>query len=189
MALIIKDRNVVTDPWQRLELNADGSLPALPAAGDVIVPLALWGEQREPLAARPGRLGIWLDSHQEPAAIAEDLKLFGVVAVNFPKFGDGRGYSIARLLRERYGWRGELRAVGDIFRDQIFFLSSCGFNAFALREGEDPQEALVAFGDFSDAYQSSVERPLPLFRRRRHMSPDGHGVVVGIRRQRTRLIP
>ena len=189
MALIIKDRNVVTDPWQRLELNADGSLPALPAAGDVIVPLALWGEQREPLAARPGRLGIWLDSHQEPAAIAEDLKLFGVVAVNFPKFGDGRGYSIARLLRERYGWRGELRAVGDIFRDQIFFLSSCGFNAFALREGEDLLDALAAFRDFSDTYQATVEQPLPMFRRRRHMSPDGHGVVVGIRRQRTRLIP
>ena len=166
MALIIKDRNVVTDPWQRLEPNADGSLPPVPPSGDIIVPLAMWRQQRAHLLVRPGRLGIWLDSAEEPAAIAEDLRLFGVVAVNFPKFGDGRGYSTARLLRERYGWKGELRAVGDIFRDQLFFLASCGFDAFALREGEDPQEALAGFGVFSESYQASVERPLPLFRRR-----------------------
>ncbi len=173
MATIIKDRNVATDPWLRLELGADGSLPPVPSSGDIIVPLAMWREQRVHLLVRPGRLGVWLDSHEEPAAIAGDLKLFGVVAVNFPKFGDGRGFSAARLLRERYGWKGELRAVGDIFRDQLFFLASCGFNAFALREGEDPQEALAAFGDFSEAYQASVERPQPLFRRRHLSSPDG----------------
>ena len=167
MALIIKDRNVVTDPWLRLELNADGSTPAAPAARDIIVPLAMWREQRPHLLARPGRLGVWLDSHEEPAAIAEDLKLFGVVAVNFPQIGDGRGFSTARLLRERYGWRGELRAIGDIFRDQLFFLASCGFDAFVLRKGEDPQEALAGFDVFSESYQASIERPLPLFRRRR----------------------
>jgi uncharacterized protein (DUF934 family) len=166
MALIIKDRNVVTDPWLRLEPNADGSLPPVPSSGDVIVPLAIWHGQRDQLIARPSRLGVWLDSHEEPAAIAEDLKYFGVVAVNFPKFGDGRGYSIARLLRERYGWKGELRAIGDIFRDQLFFLSGCGFNAFALREGEDLLDALAAFRDFSETYQATVEQPLPLFRRR-----------------------
>ncbi len=166
MALIIKDRNVAADPWLRLEANADGSLPPAPASGDIIVPLAMWREQRARLLVRPGRLGVWLDSHEDPAAIAEDLKLFGVVAVNFPTFGDGRGFSTARLLRERYGWRGELRAVGDIFRDQLLFLESCGFDAFALREGEDPQEALTGFGVFSESYQASIARPLPLFRRR-----------------------
>ena len=171
MALIIKDRNVVADPWHRLELSADGGLPAIPSGGDVIVPLALWQERRGELLSRPGRLGVWLDSHEDPAEIAPDLRLFGVVAVNFPKFVDGRGYSIGRLLRERYGYKGELRAVGDIFRDQLFFLSSCGFNAYALRDGEDPHEALKAFGDFSEAYQTSVERPVPLFRRRRALAP------------------
>jgi uncharacterized protein (DUF934 family) len=94
------------------------------------------------------------------------LKLFGVVAVRFPKAGDGRGYSIAHLLRERYGWKGELRAFGDIWRDQLFHLASCGFNAFQLREGEDPREALGGFRDFSETYQSTIEQPLPLFRRR-----------------------
>jgi uncharacterized protein (DUF934 family) len=173
MAVIIKGMNVVADPWQRLELNADGSLPPVPTAGDIIVPLVMWQRQREELLARPGRLGVWLNSNEEPAAIAEDLRLFGVVAVNFPKVTDGRGYSIACLLRERYGWKGELRALGDVWRDQLFFLASCGFNAFALREGEDPREALAAFGDFSETYQGSVARPQPLFRRRHLSSPDG----------------
>jgi uncharacterized protein (DUF934 family) len=173
MATIIKDRNVVADPWLRLEPGADGSLPAVPPAGDVIVPLALWREQREALLARPGRLGVWLKSDEDPQAIAEDLRLFGVVAVDFPKFGDGRGYSTARLLRERYGWKGELRAIGDIFRDQLFYLASCGFNAYVLRPGEDPHEALAGFGDFSESYAASVERPLPLFRRRAAAAPGG----------------
>jgi uncharacterized protein (DUF934 family) len=171
MATIIKDRNVVADPWLRPETGPDGALPAVPPAGDVIVPLALWQAQRETLLARPGRLGIWLKSDDEPQAIAGDLRLFGVIAVDFPKFGDGRGYSTARLLRERYGWKGELRATGDIFRDQLFYLSSCGFNSFSLRAGEDPQEALASFGVFSEAYASSVERPLPLFRRRSLIRP------------------
>ena len=173
MALIIKDRNVVTDPWLRLELNTDGSLPPVPPSGDIIVPLAMWQRLREGLLVRPGQLGVWLDSNEEPAAIAKDLRLFGVVAVNFPKVTDGRGYSIAFLLRERYGWKGELRAFGDIWRDQLFFLAGCGFNSFALREGEDPREALAAFGDFSETYQGSVARPQPLFRRRHLSSPDG----------------
>ena len=173
MALIIKDRNVVTDPWLRLERNADGSFPAVPPAGDIIVPLALWREQRALLLVRPGRLGVWLDGHEEPAAIAEDLKLFGVVAVNFLKITDGRGYSTGRLLRERYGYQGELRAIGDVIRDVLFQLSSCGFNAFALRQGEDPQEALAGLRDFSESYQATVAQPLPLFRRRFPASQDG----------------
>ena len=166
MALMIKDRNVVADPWRRLERNTDGSFPAIPPAGDTIVPLALWREQRAFLLARPGRVGVWLEGHEEPAIIAEDLKLFGVVAVYFPKFTDGRGYSTARLLRERYGYRGELRAIGDVFRDTLFHLHHCGFNAFVLRAGEDPQEAIAAFDTFNDIYQATIEQPLPLFRRR-----------------------
>jgi uncharacterized protein (DUF934 family) len=100
----------------------------------------------------------------DPAAVS----LEGVtrVEVEFPKFGDGRGYSIARLLRERHGYKGELRAVGQITRDHLFFMESIGFDAFQLREGEDPHEALAAFDDFTESYQASVARPVPLFRRR-----------------------
>lgn len=173
MALIIKNRAVASDTWRLLEAGADGHLPAVPPAGEVILPLALWRATREALRVRPGRIGVWLKPDEDPALIAEDLPLFGVVGVEFPKLADGRGYSTGRLLRERYGYRGELRAIGDVQRDQLYFLWQCGFNAFALRAGEDPQEALAAFGEFSEAYQTSVERPLPLFRRRQVASPAG----------------
>ncbi|HYL22934.1 MAG TPA: DUF934 domain-containing protein [Burkholderiales bacterium] len=107
-----------------------------------------------------------LEPTDDPAAVAERLARAARVEVHFPKFGDGRGFSIGRLLRERYGYRGELRAVGHITRDHLSFLESCGFDAFELRPGEDPYAALAAFDDFSEAYQASVKRPLPLFRRR-----------------------
>jgi uncharacterized protein (DUF934 family) len=107
-----------------------------------------------------------LEPTDDPAAVADRLGRVARVEVNFPKFGDGRGYSIARLLRERYGYQGELRAVGEVVRDHLFYMESCGFDAFLLRDGEDPIEALTGFEDFSESYQGSVARPLPLFRRR-----------------------
>ena len=166
MAVIIKNRQIAANNWLLLKPGADKSLPALPPAGDVIVSLAQWTAQRDALLAREGRLGVWLANTEDPALIAGDLAHFDVIAVDFPHFTDGRGYSIARLLRERYGWKGELRAIGDVIRDVVFYLSRCGFDAFDLKAGEDAQAALSAFGDFSEAYQTSVERPQPLFRRR-----------------------
>ena len=107
-----------------------------------------------------------LEPADDPAKVAGELAGASRVEVNFPKFGDGRGFSIGRLLRERHGYKGELRAVGQITRDHLFFLEGCGFDAFELREGEDAAEAIAAFGDFSESYQATVTRPLPLFRRR-----------------------
>ncbi|MDP2240973.1 MAG: DUF934 domain-containing protein [Burkholderiales bacterium] len=173
MATLIRHRKIVSDNWQLLKPADDGSAPPLPESGDIIVPLAAWLAQRDRLLQRPGRLGVWLAGGDEPALIAEDLKNLGVVAVYFTQFSDGRGYSLGRLLRVRYGWRGELRAVGDVLRDQLFYLAGCGFDAFALRDDQDLQAALSAFGDFSEAYQASAARPLPLFRRRHLNSPDG----------------
>lgn len=166
MATLIKDRRITTDSWKRLERRTDGTLPMLPKAGELIVPLALWLERRAELLQRTGPLGVWLDSNEEPETIATDVRRFAVIAVNFPKYQDGRGFSIARLLRERYGYKGELRAVGHLTRDHLYYMEGCGFNAFELREGESLEEALAAFGDFSEAYQASVSRPTPLFRRR-----------------------
>jgi len=94
-----------------------------------------------------------LEPSDDPAAVAERLAQAVRVEVNFPKFADGRGYSIARLLRERHGYRGELRAVGQVARDNLHFLERCGFDAFLLRDGEDPHEALRGFEDFSVSYQ------------------------------------
>jgi len=107
-----------------------------------------------------------LQPTDDPAAFADRISGPGVVAVNFPKYGDGRGYSIGRLLRERYGYKGELRAVGEVARDHLHAMAQCGFDSFALRPGEDAQEALTAFGDFSEQYQATAAQPEPLFRRR-----------------------
>ena len=168
MATLIKERRIVADSWHLLERGPKGELPEVPTRGDVIVPLALWLARREELLSRveTGPLGVWLDASEGPEALAGDVQRFPLIAVNFPKFGDGRGYSIARLLRERYGFKGELRAIGDVLHDHLFFMEQCGFDAFALREDQDPQEALSVFGTFSDGYQTSVLRPAPLFRRR-----------------------
>jgi uncharacterized protein (DUF934 family) len=163
MATLIKDRRIAEDTWQRLDVAADGKLPE---QGELIVPLAVWLERRAELLERGGRLGVWLDSDQAPEAIGADVGRFSLIVANFPKFQDGRGFSTGRLLRERYGYEGELRAVGHITRDHLPFLEACGFDAIELRDGEDPEQALAAFDTFSEAYQASVARPVPLFRRR-----------------------
>jgi uncharacterized protein (DUF934 family) len=167
MATLIKNAKIATDSWQRLDWTADGGLPAVPPAGDVLIPLGLWqGLAGELLERGSGRIGVWLDSHEDPAALADSLGHFALIAVRFPQFTDGRGYSIARLLRERHGWKGELRAFGDVQRDQLHYLARCGFDAFELNDGIDGEAALAAFRDFSEAYQAAADQPLPLYRRR-----------------------
>jgi uncharacterized protein (DUF934 family) len=161
----IKDRKLARNQWQLLKA-ADGELPALPASGKVIVPLTIWRASREQLLARPDGVGVCLGPTDDPGEIAADLRHLKVIAIHFKTFNDGRGYSTARLLRERYGWRGELRAVGDVLRDQIFYLARCGFDAFELQDGQDVDAVIAAFHDFSERYQAAVDQPLPLFRRR-----------------------
>ena len=107
-----------------------------------------------------------LDAQDDPASIADDLAHFALIAVDFPRFTDGRGYSIARLLRQRYGYQGPLRAVGDVLRDQLFYMLRCGFDSFAMKHDEHIDDALAAYHDFTEAYQTSVDRTLPLFARR-----------------------
>jgi uncharacterized protein (DUF934 family) len=109
---------------------------------------------------------IRLEPQDDPAAVAARLPKVSLIEINFPKFGDGRGFSIARLLRERYGYKGELRAVGQVARDHLQYMEQCGFDAFLLRDGEDVEEALTGFSDFSETYQGTVPQPAPLFRRR-----------------------
>jgi uncharacterized protein (DUF934 family) len=166
MAKLIRNRRVADDSWLWLKPDAAGALPCVPDEGDVIVPLALWLERREALLARKGRTGVWLDSREGPEAIVSNLSLLPLVAVNFPAFADGRGFSTARLLRERYGYPGELRAVGDVLRDHVLYMERCGFDSFALREDQDIAEVLAAFNELPESYQASAVQPLPLFRRR-----------------------
>lgn len=164
MQQIIKGNQVVEDTWQLLP--KDASIENLTNSGDIIVPLALWLEHAHALKARDGGLGVWLDADEEAESIIDDLQYFQVIALNFPVFSDGRNYSNARLLRDRYGYQGELRSIGDVLRDQLFFMHRCGFDAYALREDHDPHAALASLRDFSEVYQAATDQPLPLFRRR-----------------------
>jgi uncharacterized protein (DUF934 family) len=166
MSNLIKNGALVADSWQIVAL-AEGETPetvALPG-GDLIVPLAVWSARQEELNGRD-RLGLLLEPSDDPATIAGDVQRFAVIAVRFPKFVDGRGYSTATLLRTRYGFTGELRAVGDVLIDQLFFYQRCGFDAFALRDDKSVDSALVRLTPFPDRYQTSVDTPQPLFRRR-----------------------
>ena len=133
---------------------------------DQLLTLAQWKDKRlAPLEAGE-RARVRLEPTDDPAELAPDVDRIQLVAINFPKFADGRGYSSAALLRTRYGYRGELRAIGDVGRDQLFYLRRCGFDAFALAPHRDPHTALASLGDFSERYQGSVDDPLPLFRKR-----------------------
>ena len=159
------DARIEPDLWRFLGLPGDESSSAS-VEGPVVVPLSLWQSDREALLARRERIGIWLKPDDDPAALAEDLAHLALIAVHFPKFADGRGYSTAFLLRTRHGYKGELRAIGDVGRDQLFLLKRCGFDSFALSPHRDPEAALASLDDFSLRYQGSVDDPLPLFRRR-----------------------
>lgn len=162
---VIRNRRVEIDDWRILGVPEGDVGPELPA-GAIAVPLAAWLARREELLARRDPVGVWLKPDDDPAALAPDLPRLPLVAVHFPRFTDGRGYSIASLLRRRYGYARELRAFGDVGRDQLFYLSRVGFDAFRLADHRDPEAALASFGDFSQRYQASVDEPLPLFRRR-----------------------
>ena len=161
MRSVIKGRRIVEDSWQHLADAAE--LPAGPA----IVSLARWKRERETLAARGEPVGVRLPNTADVAELAGDLPELAVVALEFPKFADGRAYSQARLLRERWRYRGEIRAVGDVLRDQLFFMARSGFDAFELRADRSLEDALTAFGEFSESYQPAVDQPQPLYRRLR----------------------
>jgi uncharacterized protein (DUF934 family) len=163
MPRLIKDGAIVEDRWT---LARDAvALSDVPAGVSTIVPLALWRSEHDALAAR-GEIGVWLKPDDDPGALADDVATLPLIAIDFPKFSDGRGYSIARLVREQHRFAGELRAIGDVLRDQLYYLRQCGFNAFKVRADRDLDDALKGLRDFSENYQATVERPIPLFRRR-----------------------
>ncbi|HEY3178910.1 MAG TPA: DUF934 domain-containing protein [Casimicrobiaceae bacterium] len=157
---LIKGRAVVDDRWALLRDVTSEPIPP----GPVIVSLPVWKSRRDELSAR-GDVGVWLAAADDPAALAADTATLPLIAVDFPQFTDGRGYSIGRLLRERYGFTGELRAIGDVQRDQLYYLAQCGFNAFAIRADRGVDDALAGLAAFSDGYQLTNART-PWFRRR-----------------------
>jgi len=160
---LIKGEAIIDDRWQWVDDPA-ATAADLPE-GDVIVPLSLWQRERKPLLDREGRLGVWLDAGEEPEAIADDLEHFAVIGLHFPVFHDGRNLSAAVLLRTRFGFTGELRALGDIRRDQMSYLHRCGIDAFQVPDDADPAQVMAGLETMRDYYQASVLVPEPLFRR------------------------
>lgn len=161
MRSVIKNRAIIEDRWQHVADDAE--VPA----GPVIVSLARWRKERAAWLERGQPVGVRLPNTVDPAELAEDLPKLALVALEFPKFADGRAHSQARLLRERHGYQGEIRATGDVLRDQLFFMARNGFDAFELRADRSLEDALEAFDEFTVTYQPATDQPLPLYRQGR----------------------
>ena len=160
MPTVIDTRGpLADDPWRR---PPEGE--PIPATGALLLSPAEWTDGRLAVARSAGRTaanGLWLAPDADLEQVAPILTQAALVAVHFPSATEGRGFSIAVVLRRRLGWRGLLRATGPLWRDQLFALRRVGFDQFELREGEDPAQALAAFTTFSDAYQTSVDGLAP----------------------------
>lgn len=153
MPKIIKDKQIVDDHWVTLSDEQP-----VPAQGDVYVSLERFLADVPSFVEREGKIGVVANGAVDLSALIAVSTQVDAIALNFDKFPDGRSYSHAVLLRTRHGFEGELRASGDILRDQIFFLARCGFDVLALREDKDIEAALKSFNDFSVLYQPSADQ-------------------------------
>lgn len=139
----------------------------VPAQGDVIVSMARLLGEGDALLSAGRRVGVRLQPHERIEDLAYDLPRLAIVELAFAKFRDGRPYSNVSILRGRLEYRGEVRAIGDVLRDQLNFMKRCGFDAFAVRADKNIDDAIKGFTEFTVTYQASVDEPLPLFRRAR----------------------
>ncbi len=151
MQKLIKNNQIIVDSSEILPKDCKIAINQLPQ--QAIIPMGFFLANKSELTADGKLFGIWLDSDEDPELIANDVHRFKIIALNFPKFTDGRGYSLASLLRNRYNYKNELRAIGDILQDQLFYLKRCGFDAFAMRKDQDLATAIKGFNDFSTPYQ------------------------------------
>lgn len=151
---LVKDNAIIANDWINVA-DEDG----VPAQGNVIVSLSRWKAEHGMLTGRSGLLGVRLASCEAPEEIRDDLESFDLIAIEFPVFGDGRGYSIARILRERFGYKGELRAIGNVLRDQLLFMQRCGIDAFEINSDDDKALAnwLAAQKEISVFFQPTAD--------------------------------
>lgn len=160
---LVRPHGLEIDTWQRFEPSEAQALP--PEDGDWLVPLPVWRSARGTLRERGRPVGVLLAPADDPSDLAEagriDAAGMALIAIDFPVYTDGRGYSIAYLLRTRLGWQGELRAVGDVMIDTIHYQARSGFDSFAVKSGHDSREAFEALGTFTAAYQRSYAVPAP----------------------------
>jgi uncharacterized protein (DUF934 family) len=163
MSKLIINREIVENRWTRVVADEQGEV-SVPSEGAILVPYQYWLANRDALADR--EVAVCFAPDDEPESLPVDANTFAMIACDFPAFTDGRGFSIGRLLRVRYGFTGELRAVGDVFKDTLNYLARCGFTAFEIRADKDINDAINGIDDFTEFYQSSVDVQNPLFLRR-----------------------
>jgi uncharacterized protein (DUF934 family) len=142
----------------------------IPACGKILVPLSVWRARKDELAERcaKGEIGIWLATHEVLEHLVEsiaDLNALPIIAVHVERFADGRIFSIGNLLRTRHGYKNELRAFGDVLRDQLFFLKRCGYDSYQIRADRSAEDALASLKDFTQPYQGAVDVNQPVWRR------------------------
>ncbi|NQW00479.1 MAG: DUF934 domain-containing protein [Rhodospirillales bacterium] len=167
---LLKDGKLVDDGWLQLDDDA-----VLPEAGAVVVSLARWQQDRDHLIARTGPVGVRLTADQTPGLIRADLDELALVALEFPAFTNGRAYSYARLLH-RYGFAGEIRAVGNVLRDQYWNMQRCGFNALEIEAGETEADWVATVTHYSAPYQVAHDPALPVMSlRERRMAAAAQG--------------
>jgi len=147
---IIKDKQIVDDSWSFVADDAELK------SGDISVSLARWKEDKQQLLKSNGKIGVRIGPADSVEDIAADLNDIPLIELDFPAFADGRIFSHAWLLRGRYNYQGELRATGHFMRDQVYYLSRVGVNAFSLEKTEDLPVALSSLNDFSVNYQKSI---------------------------------
>jgi uncharacterized protein (DUF934 family) len=157
---LLRGRAVAVDDFVRLD--DDAPIAMQPRA---IVSLARWLREHDELAAKAEAIGVALPCDRLPSDVPA-LDRLSLVAIELPRFTDGRAYSIARMLRDRYRFRGELRATGHVLRDQLRYLERCGFDAFELAPGQSPERAIEAFAEHQATYQAAADTRLPHYRRR-----------------------
>lgn len=149
---LLKSGQIVEDTWLHLDDEQE-----VPAHGDVIVSLERWLSEDETLRSRDGKIGIRLKNDQSPAQVVDDLDAFDAFVLEFPKYTDGRAYSAARLLRDRYGFKGQVRASGDVLIDQYGMMQRCGFNAYEIRDSTDVAAWQAAEKRISSHYQPAAD--------------------------------
>jgi uncharacterized protein (DUF934 family) len=158
--------NLIDNTWLQLAKDATLDQVVQSDAKLVLVPSKLWLAEKAALLTTGKAFGVWLDSEETIDTISGDLALLPLIALNFPTFMDGRSYSKAGILRQQLKYDGEIRAIGDVLRDQLFYMKRCGFSSFDLKDSVKLEDAQKALKDFTTNYQATVEEPVPLFRRR-----------------------
>lgn len=161
MPQLIKQGQIITDDWTFV---GDDEADNLPESEKLILPFRKWTEHSETTGSN--NAGVWITGDTDLSEISTLVNRAPLIAILFPTFMDGRGFTTGRLLRERYGFTNELRAIGHFIRDQLCYLRRCGFDAFQFEGEHNLAEALQSLTDFQEYYQAGVDQPLPLFRRR-----------------------